>query len=128
MDTATELLEEAADIVRQRGTERDLPDGERAMACTAQAFNALTDRNLTEKEGWIFMLCLKLSRAKGGSFKKDDFMDTIGYTSLLAECAIREEGKKNGFEERSQTAPRPYAPYGVTNAYESFHDKVVREG
>ena len=38
--------------------------GERSMASTVKAFNALTGHNLTESEGWEFMVLLKLVRGR----------------------------------------------------------------
>jgi hypothetical protein len=89
--TAPELLAQAATILQQRGDERDKSDGERTMAQITRVFNALLNRDLSEEEGWIFMIILKLVRAQAGKVQPDDFLDTIGYAALLAECAVKEK-------------------------------------
>lgn len=89
--TAEQLVQDALDIMKERGATRDKPQGERAMAATVAAFNAVTGRNLTETEGWKFMMCLKLGRAAQGKFHADDYHDLIGYSALTAECAFREQ-------------------------------------
>ena len=62
---AIEILEKSTDTIKARGAVYD-PSGkeERSMAQTVQVFNALTGHELTEREGWIFMVCLKLVRAE----------------------------------------------------------------
>lgn len=87
------ILGKVSDIVKERGTQRDLIEGERTMSKCVHTFNALTDLNLTEQQGWIFMMILKLCRMQRGSFKEDDYLDTIGYSALLAESAIDQETK-----------------------------------
>lgn len=50
------------------------------------AFNALTKRNLTEAEGWMFMICLKLARTAGRPLHNpDDAVDIANYAALLEE-------------------------------------------
>lgn len=88
MDTVTELLEDAAWTINQRGQARDGEGSERSMARAVRAFNAMTDHTLTEEEGWLFMRYLKDSRARKGKFNRDDYEDGIAYAALQAECAI----------------------------------------
>jgi hypothetical protein len=83
------LLKEAAEILTDRGVERDKDEGERAMPHLVTVFNALTGHNLSNEDGWTFMLLLKLVRMRGGVHKDDDYLDAIGYSALLAEEAIR---------------------------------------
>jgi hypothetical protein len=92
--TAEQLVQDALEIMRERGATRDKPQGERAMAATVKAFNAVTGRDLSETEGWKFMMCLKLGRAAQGKFHADDYHDLIGYSALTAECAFREQTEK----------------------------------
>ena len=47
----------------------------------------MTGHELTEEEGWKFMVFLKLARMEGGSFKLDDYEDCVAYTALMAEAA-----------------------------------------
>lgn len=90
---AEAYLKEAQATLVQRGTERGTEETERAMGRIVRVFNEVTGRNLTEEEGHIFMLSLKLVRSRRG-YKEDDYVDLIGYSSLLAEAT--QKGKSDG--------------------------------
>ena len=83
---AADLLSSAKSALEDRGKERDKPNGERSMALAVDIFNAITGKDLTEGEGWEFMIALKLARSKQGEFKEDDYIDLAGYAALLGEC------------------------------------------
>lgn len=85
--SAPVILQDAADVLKERGQSRDKGDSERSMAVIVKIFNAATGLNLTEEQGWKFMLCLKMGRMVGGKFHFDDYIDLVGYSALLAECA-----------------------------------------
>ena len=85
---AGDLLSLASDTLAERGRERDKPGGERSMARAVAAFNAITGRDLGTKEGWRFMMCLKMARGNAA----DDDLDLIGYAALAAEEGVRERG------------------------------------
>lgn len=85
MIEAPELLEQAAKTMRERSVERDV-EKERAMAKTVALFNAQFGTNMTEYQGWMFMVHLKLARAEGGVFRADDYIDGAAYIALAAEC------------------------------------------
>lgn len=85
---AEDILRSAAKLIEQRGAARDQPNGERSMSRCVGAFNALRDRDLTEEEGWLFMVLLKYARAGGGCFTRDDYDDAVAYAALLAERVI----------------------------------------
>lgn len=87
---AAAILEDAASILRERGKARDSEEGERSMARAVRIFNAMVGTELTEEQGWKFMIALKFARMAGGKFHFDDFIDTVGYSALLAECAGKE--------------------------------------
>lgn len=89
--TATELLLRAADIIDERGKMRDKPSGERSMAHTVKMYNAKYGTNMTESQGWYFMICLKNARMESGAFCDDDYHDHIAYTALHAECALKQQ-------------------------------------
>lgn len=85
--SAIEFLERAADLMLERGKEYDSPDGERSMERTVFAFNVLTGNILSEQDGWLFMLLLKLSRQQNSTeWHKDSSEDAIAYAALLAEA------------------------------------------
>lgn len=91
MIQAHEFLEVAGKELKDKATQRDnIVGGERSMSSTVKAFNALTGRNLSEKEGWEFMILLKLVRGRQGSFRSDDYVDAAAYSALLGECASNE--------------------------------------
>ena len=56
---APEALEKAAQHMRDRAATYDKLEGERSMAQTVAAFNAITGQDLTTAEGWEFMDVLK---------------------------------------------------------------------
>lgn len=71
--------------MRERSSERDV-EKERAMAKTVALFNAQFGTNMTEYQGWMFMVHLKMARAEGGAFREDDYVDAAAYIALAAEC------------------------------------------
>lgn len=87
--TAEDILNQVKEILTARGKNRDSKQ-ERSMAKAVQIFNAVNDRDITEQEGWNFMLCLKLARSRQGNFRQDDYLDLVGYAALEAECAINQ--------------------------------------
>ncbi len=92
-----DALREAAELIDTRGKERD-NEGERSMARTVKAFNAMFDKDLTETEGWQFMALLKMSRAIGGNFREDDYVDGAAYTALAGESASNKKEQNLFFD------------------------------
>lgn len=89
--TASDYLDRASALLTERGKQYDKPEGERSMAATVAAFNAMTGRDLSEAEGWAFMATLKLVR----NFSRDkphadSLDDLIAYSALLAEASFSE--------------------------------------
>ena len=96
MITATKLLCDAADLMLERGKQYDQPTGERSMAKTVAAFNAITGRDLTEAEGWLMMAVLKMVRDRQRALAhKDSCEDLIAYASLYGEARLNETEKTN---------------------------------
>jgi hypothetical protein len=89
---AINFLEKAASEMKDRGSQRDKPEGERSMKTIVEVFNSLTGHLLTEAEGWEFMILLKLVRGRQGSFRADDYVDAAAYSALLGEFLA---GEKN---------------------------------
>ena len=84
---APELLGRAAMHMHERGKTYDEPEGERSMGKTVTAFNAITGRDLSESEGWLFMATLKEVRGFTRSeWHQDSFEDLIAYAALMAEA------------------------------------------
>lgn len=99
---APDILDAARDAMRQRAEQRDHPTGERSMPRAIAMFNAMRapqDRpgerlppspELTERDGWLLMALLKISRAQGGKHTLDDYVDMAAYCALAGEAAERE--------------------------------------
>ncbi|WHB31218.1 hypothetical protein [Xanthomonas phage NEB7] len=92
MSTASDILRQSAQTIDDRAVERDQPGGERSMARTVAAFNALSGHALTERDGWLFMTVLKQARAFATlAGKLDDYVDLAAYAALAGECVARVE-------------------------------------
>jgi hypothetical protein len=88
---AYEVLRKAAMTIESRGTERDKPNGERSMARTVKAFNAIYGTEISETQGWHFMELLKMVRSSEGAYQPDDYLDKVAYAGLAAEAAAAEQ-------------------------------------
>ena len=85
---AIDTLNRAASLMADRARDYDHPGGERSMARAVAAFNAVTGRDLSEADGWLFMVQLKLVRlqtAKGPA-RVDSCEDAVAYAALMAEA------------------------------------------
>lgn len=85
------ILDEASKTLRQRGVDYDgkgYQGGERSMARTVEIFKAFTGIELTELDGWRFLLSLKLARSTTGKPKLDSYVDMAGYAALAGECHL----------------------------------------
>jgi hypothetical protein len=87
--TAEQFLSQAADLLIERGKQYDKPCGERSMGSTVKAFNAITNKTLSESEGWLFMSILKRVRQFQGPYHKDSAEDAVSYSALEAEALER---------------------------------------
>lgn len=92
-NTAHELLESASGHLKDRASDRDTGE-ERSMKSAVDAFNSLyadiikeNSGNISEEQGWMFMVLLKASRAKGGKYRQDDYEDGAAYFALAGEAA-----------------------------------------
>lgn len=82
---ANEILTKAAQHLAERAKTYDRPEGERSMGKTVQMFNALTDGEITEEQGWLFMAILKMVRSQQGDYKADNYEDGAAYFALAGE-------------------------------------------
>jgi hypothetical protein len=89
MSKALEILDRSAAEMRDRAATYDAPEGERSMAKTVVAFNAITGHELTEQQGWQFMEILKIVRSNQGGYRADSFVDGAAYAALAGEAAAR---------------------------------------
>ena len=87
MKPATDFLQAAAEHMQNRAATYDRPQGERSMAATVDAFNFVTGHSLSESDGWLLMLLLKLVRVhQRAGFHQDSAEDAVAYAALLAEA------------------------------------------
>ena len=84
---AHEVLEKAAQHMKDRAATYDKPEGERSMGATVGAFKAITGHELTEEQGWLFMALLKAVRSQQGSYRADSYEDGAAYFALAGEAA-----------------------------------------
>lgn len=95
---AVSFLNDAIGTLSARATSRDAGStGERSMAKTVAIFNAWTGEDMSEADGWRFMLCLKQAREIQGKFHADDYVDLAGYASLLGEHCSPTESSRQQF-------------------------------
>lgn len=87
MTQAHEILTQAASEMQDRATTYDKPEGERSMAATVAAYNAVTGQSMTEVQGWLFMVMLKAVRSQQGDYRADSFIDGAAYFALAGESA-----------------------------------------
>lgn len=87
MTTAHEILQAAQQHMKDRAKKYDNPKGERSMAATVTAFNAVTGSTMTEEQGWLFMALLKAVRSQQGDYDIDSFEDGAAYFALAGEAA-----------------------------------------
>lgn len=94
LPTAPDLLIEAADTIGNRAAERGHAAGERAMNRAVQMFNVWRGQRahspMSESDGWVFMVFLKLARAAEGKHRRADWVDGSAYMALACECIERE--------------------------------------
>ena len=90
---ADQILSKAAGHLADRAVTYDKPEGERSMARTVALFNLFYGMNLTEDQGWRFMVFLKMVRSTQGNFKLDNFEDSTAYEALAAEFLAKQENE-----------------------------------
>lgn len=86
---ASEFLELAAEHILARAKTYDQPDGERSIARTVDAFNAITGSEMTTSEGWLFMMLLKVVRDRQNGPHEDSLQDLVAYAALYGEERTR---------------------------------------
>jgi hypothetical protein len=87
---AHDVLNNAAGHLEARASTYDKPEGERSMGTSVNAFNTITGSELTEEQGWLFMVLLKAVRSQQGDYKLDNYEDGAAYFALAAEAANKE--------------------------------------
>lgn len=95
---AKDHLVKAANDLESRGRLRDQTDGERSMQRTVAIFKTYTGIELSESDGWKFMICLKQARSFGGRHHDDDYTDMASYAALAGEAAAKEMRGRRGID------------------------------
>lgn len=113
MKRADQILAAGAKHLADRAATRDQPEGERSMARTVAAFNAMYGKELTVEQGWQFMVLLKMARSAAGAFNLDDYEDGAAYFALAAEDAYRERVEPEGVPAAPLIAKPVPAPPGT---------------
>lgn len=88
--TAADILRAGMGHMEDRARTYDNPEGERSMAATVAAFEEVTGIDMTEEQGWLFMVLLKAVRSQQGNFKLDNYEDLAAYAGLCGEAAAIE--------------------------------------
>ena len=84
---AGDLRAKAAGHMAERGKQYDKPEGERSMAATVAAFNAIHRQTMTEAQGWAFMALLKMTRLfQRPGYHADSAEDGVAYMALAGEA------------------------------------------
>lgn len=92
---AQDLLHRAAGIMDERGKQYDQRSGERSMAATVTAFNAISGYSLTEADGFLLMAILKMVRDQQRETPhRDSIEDLVAYASLYGEARLHGEAQK----------------------------------
>lgn len=87
---AADFLRAGLGHMEDRASTYDKPEGERSMNATVKAFEEITGIVLTEEQGWLFMVVLKLVRSQQGNFRADNYEDAGAYCGLQGEAAYAE--------------------------------------
>jgi len=90
MPRASDILNAAAEHMKERASTYDQSQGERSIGKTVTMFNILTGAGLTDEQGWLFMACLKMVRAQQGRYRADSYEDGAAYFALAGESAAQE--------------------------------------
>lgn len=92
---AQDLLHRAASLMDERGKQYDQRSGERSMAATVTAFNAVAGYHLTEADGFLLLAILKMVRdQQRDTPHRDSIEDLVAYSSLYGEARLLEEAKR----------------------------------
>ena len=90
MKPAEEILQSAGEHIKDRAVTYDSRGGERSMEATVGAFKAITGKDITPEQGWLFMVLLKAVRSQQGNYKLDNYEDGSAYFALMGEQAAKD--------------------------------------
>lgn len=82
------ILLTAQRTLEERGQQRDQPGGERSMPSIVRIYQAITGKAMSEHDGYMFMVSLKLARMQSGEPDLDHYVDGAAYFALAGEAAL----------------------------------------
>lgn len=84
------------------------------MGKTVKAFNAITGHNLSERDGWMFMVQLKAVRAcTTPTGQPDDYQDGVAYFGLAGESVSTLHGEITVTKSYDRALPdKAFSHYG----------------
>lgn len=89
--TAPQFLNKALTIQEQRAAQYDQAQGERSMGKVVAMFNAAKGQEvLSEADGWLIQVLLKIVRGEANGPHQDSVEDLISYASLYGEARMGE--------------------------------------
>jgi hypothetical protein len=91
---AVAILDEVKATLMARAADNDVGDKERLMERIVHIFTVITGKDMSEEEGWLFMVSLKLARLEVNKSNRDNWIDAIGYMALLGEYEEKEVEKR----------------------------------
>lgn len=98
--SATNLMAAGIVKINQRAITHDQGDGERSMASTVEAFNALTGCDLSESEGWVFLMVRKMAiGCQHGPFNPKVYNDLASFAGLTGEAEAKRQRRINAASE-----------------------------
>ncbi|MDX5979572.1 hypothetical protein [Vreelandella alkaliphila] len=98
--SARDLLTEAIQGVGKRTVESSSDNGGQGMADAVQAFNAITGCDLSEAEGWAFLLVNQLVASRqGGPFTAKTYSTMASLVGLAGEAEAKRHRRIEGFDE-----------------------------
>ena len=105
---ANEVLKKAQKHLEDRGVTYDSPaNEERSIFKTVDAFNRITNTQMSYEEGWLFMALLKIVRSQQGEYKPDNYEDLAAYAALMGEQAHKDRGQKKQSPVQDPLIVRP---------------------
>ena len=89
--TAPQFLNAALAIQTERAAQYDQPEGERSMGKVVAMFNMTKGHPvLTEADGWLLQVLLKVVRGEANGPHQDSCLDLVSYASLYGEARMAE--------------------------------------
>lgn len=90
LSTPQKLLLEGIKVFAERAKTRGVNEEDK-MGHIVKTFSALTGVNMTEEQGNLFMVILKLVRSQSDQFNPDDYVDGVNYLAMAGASRAKKE-------------------------------------